>query len=150
MCHLLGMLVAQHVPVRLESYDPLPWDATLEAVAPAPAKPKAGTVHMELGLREFKLAEPTLEILKQNLHTLPAAAALAAQSEIQPQPQPAASKAVVAASLPVIASAACESPQAQVMQHYMDSMGQFLALQKQMMTAWTSPRRPSHPVTERP
>ncbi len=149
LCHLLGMLVAQHVPVNLDAYDPLPW-AAVQELSPdaAKPKPKAGTVFMELGLRELTLPEPTLASLQKHFNPpLPAAAS--------PKAEPQAPAALQAEADPgkhatvAVPQPAAVSPKADVMQRYMDNMAQFLALQKQVMTAWRAPRS-AQPVTERP
>jgi acyl transferase domain-containing protein len=145
LCHLLGMLVAQHMPVRLDAYDPLPWHAASEqGPSPGAAKPKSGTVFMDLGLREMKLAQPAVEILQKRLNG-PALAAPAPSVQTEAQ-RPAPARPQAASAMPPSAPV---SPKDQVMQRYLDNMAQFLALQKQIMTGWTAPR-PARPVTERP
>lgn len=154
LCHLLGMLAAQHVPLHLEAYDPLPWTAAEnESGVSETDKPqaRAGTVYMELGLREMKLADPVLENLRAHLNT-PAAVGSALPAPTEVKPPVAVQPPAPAAPSPVVthASSVAESPKTEVMRRYMDNMSQFLALQKQVMTAWTTAGAPVQTATERP
>ncbi|MDA8139561.1 MAG: beta-ketoacyl synthase N-terminal-like domain-containing protein [Desulfobacteraceae bacterium] len=141
-CHLLGMLVAQHVPVELQAYAPL--SQRPSQAAELKAAPKT-TMHMELGVREPRLKEDELAYLQQRLN-VPAPAAEVKEVKVE-----SASPSTLGGP---VGSATQQRPapsiRTQIMQRYMDNMSQFLTLQKEMMAAWSTPRPPMTKLSEWP
>ena len=125
LCHVLGMLAAQHVALDFSAYDP-PSRQAVSGKPPAAAK-TAAILHLELGLPELRLENPGRLVRRKELQPIatPSTSGL-------PQPQPADAAPIVTTApewsvLPGI------SPQMPIMQKYMDNMAQFLALQKEIM-----------------
>lgn len=144
-CHLLGMLVAQHVPVSLQSYTPL----TQKPAQPdkGAGKGKGAILHIDLGLREPRLRDEQVAHLRQRLNARAQAPQAPAQTADKTTP-PYAQGVPDEGGPPSPVSA-----RSNIMQRYMDNMACFLNLQKEMVGAWTAPRTraPRAPTaTERP
>ncbi len=123
LCHVLGMLAAQHVALDFSAYDP-PRKHAVSGRQPATAK-TAAILHLDLGLPELRLENPDRLVRPKALQA-------AAAPSGAPQPPP-ADAAPIVTTAPACSVLPAPSSQAPIMQKYMDNMAQFLALQKEIM-----------------
>lgn len=121
LCHVLGLLVAHHVPVSLEYY--IESRASLYS-KPETARPerKKTTIDLDLGIKEYQL--DSAQIARWQKKFTPA---------VTPAETPQVTK-----QTPTQQQKTQGASNNQVMQKYMDNMARFLALQKNTMNALVS------------
>ncbi|MFP4446839.1 MAG: polyketide synthase dehydratase domain-containing protein, partial [Desulfosudaceae bacterium] len=145
LCHLLGMLAAQHVDLSLEALlaaQPVHQPAQAAPLDGQPATKKAATVALDLGLPELRWKESGLAAWRKRL-----APATPAAKKMEPFSGPASEHGQTAVFTAPFRPAS-ESPanrrtagSAGVMEKYLDNMSRFLELQQEMVLATTGRRQ---------
>ncbi|MCF8035299.1 MAG: polyketide synthase dehydratase domain-containing protein [Desulfobacteraceae bacterium] len=138
LCHLLGMLAAQHVPVSLE---PLMSAQQLRLQAPDiqanKTRGKAPLIHMDLALPELQLSDEAAAMWREKLAAPePKRLETAESAAAAPGPKTfgyCAARAPQQASSPEKSGENSDiSPKSRAMGQYMDTMSRFLELQKEI------------------
>ncbi|MDY6905216.1 MAG: beta-ketoacyl synthase N-terminal-like domain-containing protein [Thermodesulfobacteriota bacterium] len=149
LCHLLGMLAAQHMDVNLS---PLLTSQQASLAGRGHEAKESGanamTVAMDLGLPELELDDETLAALKKRLTTDDGAATeerSAASGLSWPTPAVARPDRQPPGTGPQSVNPA-ESSRDRVMKQYMDTMSRFLELQKEMTTAFAGGKQKTIPA----
>ncbi len=127
-CHLLGMLVAQHVDVRLDAYQPpgrLGLQGKNDDAELSGEKRKKAVLHLDLGLTELRLAPADVAATVKALgrrDTVTAKASAPARGQADPAP-------VTADPAPTPSS---PLPAERMMNRYRDNVSGAMSLEKQM------------------
>ena len=153
LCHLLGMLAAQHVDLSLEALlaaQPVHPPGQKTDVDGQSETRKAATVALDLGLPELRWNETGLAAWRKRLTPAPPALE---KTEPAPAPTPGPGDTVFP-SLPFDKGAAAPEKttanrRARTMEKYLNTMSRFLDLQQEIALAATG-RRPGPPAPGEP